>query len=264
MSVAPIHPSPWTSNTTNTDDDILTAVLPFTLTMQQKEMTLTNDIAWAHRQVRQSLSSRSRLFDSLPSFCSLPRHSYPSQMIVLPPRVLFSHSFTSTALSPSSAACLDSGNGSRDNFVEMEGYCTSTPISLTISFITLMSVFQRLLPDQSLAGDLLSFHKAFWGNPLPGEQLTLKAHVNDDVHDGDDDNDENDESDGDLLPEESNPILKSDWKNLLIRSDYLRIYDFVASADQPGKHLVVVTGQPGIGKHSVATVIYLCSDAACL
>ena len=107
-----------------------------------------------------------------------------------------------------------------------------------------MAALKRL-PPSAATNDLLSFHESFWGNPLPKEHVTLKANVRD-VRDGaPGDEDGSDESDGDLLP---NPIFKNSLKNLLIRSEYLRIYEYVANADLSGKNLAVVTGQPGIGK----------------
>src|SRR5215472_10682037 len=85
-----------------------------------------------------------------------------------------------------------------------------------------MAAFEPLLQNGSTSDEFLSFHEDYWGKPLPQEHVTLEAYVEDAPDD--------DENDGDLLPDQSNPFLRSALKNLLIRSEYLRIYEYVEKA----------------------------------
>ncbi|KAH9974969.1 hypothetical protein BGW80DRAFT_1169885 [Lactifluus volemus] len=110
--------------------------------------------------------------------------------------------------------------------------------------------FKRLcVDDGGWSTEMLDFHKQFWGNPLPPEHLDLKESVHD-PNDEEHDDENGEENDGDLLPE--SPIIVSSWSRLLIRAEYLRIYNWVEEMYDEGTPnrpaAVVVTGQPGIGK----------------
>jgi hypothetical protein len=129
-----------------------------------------------------------------------------------------------------------------------------------------MADFERLLPNGSESDNLLSFHEDYWGNALPD---TLKTCIDQDggvqnggVHAQDDDAQEYDENDSDLLPEQSNPFIRSKLRTLLIRSEYLRIYNFVEKVyeEEQGQvppAAVIITGQPGAGECSVTTDTFI-------
>jgi hypothetical protein len=111
------------------------------------------------------------------------------------------------------------------------------------------SGFDRLRDDDARSNQILDFHKQFWGNPLPPEHSDL-------VHDpkAEEDDDENGEKDeGDVLL--GSPIINTPWKKLLIRAEYVRLYNWVeqkyedSTMNRPPA--VVITGQPGIGEHSI-------------
>jgi hypothetical protein len=124
----------------------------------------------------------------------------------------------------------------------------------------LFSGFKRLcVDDGGWSTNMLDFHKQFWGKPLPPEHLYLKDSVHDpngeehdDENGGENDDENGGENDGDLLPE--SPIIVSSWSRLLIRAEYLRIYNWVEEKYDDGTRnrpaAVVVTGQPGIGQYS--------------
>ncbi|TDL23661.1 hypothetical protein BD410DRAFT_802458 [Rickenella mellea] len=106
-------------------------------------------------------------------------------------------------------------------------------------------------------GRLLDWHKHFWGNPLPQEHTTISESDSNENRDGDGKND-------DLLPD---PILDMGDMGLLIRAEYLRVYAHVeqiynVNGEKSRPPAVVVTGQPGIGKHyctCLATNLFLMS-----
>jgi hypothetical protein len=107
-------------------------------------------------------------------------------------------------------------------------------------------------------GRLLDFHKQFWGVPLPPEHLDLEDSVHD-PNDEENDDENGGKNDGDLLPESSGlPIIDSSWSRLLIRAEYLRIYNWAKEKYNGGSQTrppaVVVTGQPGIGQYSFIDV----------
>jgi hypothetical protein len=124
----------------------------------------------------------------------------------------------------------------------------------------MFSGFKRLcVDDGGWSTNMLDFHKQFWGKPLPPEHLYLKDSVHDpngeehdDENGGENDDENGGENDGDLLPE--SPIIVSSWSRLLIRAEYLRIYNWVEEKYDDGTRnrpaAVVVTGQPGIGQYS--------------
>jgi hypothetical protein len=111
--------------------------------------------------------------------------------------------------------------------------------------ISLMADFKKFVPGNAVEARILSFYDSFWGRPLPIEHATLQDHVG-----GAPDEVDGDENDGDLLPPQ--PIIKSSWKDLLIRAEYIRIYEYVARVYKDlERSAIVLTGQPGIGKCSV-------------
>jgi hypothetical protein len=103
----------------------------------------------------------------------------------------------------------------------------------------------------------VDFYELFWGVPLPREHK-------DSIHDPNDEENNNrngGENDGDLLPASPRPIIDSRWRQLLIRAEYVRIYNWVeqlyeksASFPPPA---IIVTGQPGIGQYSIINMINL-------
>ncbi|KAH9970587.1 hypothetical protein BGW80DRAFT_1176049 [Lactifluus volemus] len=100
---------------------------------------------------------------------------------------------------------------------------------------------------------MLNFHKQFWGDPLPPEHLNLEDSVHDSPNDEENDNENAGKNDGDVLPESPRPpTIVSSWNQLLIRAEYLRIYNCVEQLYDEGAGIhppaVIITGQPGIGK----------------
>jgi len=101
---------------------------------------------------------------------------------------------------------------------------------------------------------ILRFYEQFWGVPLPQEHISLKNSVHD--PNGEEDDEENGGENGsDVLPATPPPIIDTNWTQLLIRAEYLRIYKWVEDMYPVGKiyrpSAVVVSGQPGIGQYSV-------------
>jgi hypothetical protein len=153
----------------------------------------------------------------------------------------------------------------------MGGFCIYVFFALIVLFLSLfLADFQKVLPNDSPVNDILSFHDRFWGNPLPEEHTTLaeykddRATVPSNNAEGVLDNvgDDYNESNADLLPMQPAPILDSALVKLFIRAEYIRVYAYAESAyKKPGRPVVVVTGQPGIGKCSVNNAILLFSDA---
>ena len=108
--------------------------------------------------------------------------------------------------------------------------------------------------------DMETYWEDTWGNPLPPNAVQLPPPLLGvaDMMDIDDKMEENFTSNGDLLP--NKPLINSALigvprKLLLVRADYIRIYDFideVYAQHKRGDHLnhaaVIVTGQRGIGK----------------
>ncbi|KAH9953866.1 hypothetical protein BGW80DRAFT_1439868 [Lactifluus volemus] len=88
----------------------------------------------------------------------------------------------------------------------------------------------RLQYDGSPTDSILRFYEQFWGNPLPQGHISLKDPVYDP---NDEEND--DENDGDLLPANPPPIIDTDWRRLLIRAEYLRIYNWVEQMYEVGE-----------------------------
>ncbi|KAH9972535.1 hypothetical protein BGW80DRAFT_356581 [Lactifluus volemus] len=112
--------------------------------------------------------------------------------------------------------------------------------------------FNRLCDDSAKSTKMLDFHKQFWGDRLPREHRDFGDSVHD-PNDEENDDENGGENDGDLLPESPRlPIIDSSWSQLLIRAEYLRIYNWVEEKYNDGTEnrppAVVVTGQPGIGK----------------
>ncbi|KAK2461336.1 hypothetical protein APHAL10511_006863 [Amanita phalloides] len=110
--------------------------------------------------------------------------------------------------------------------------------------------FDRLHYDNTPRDLVLHFYEQFWGIPLPQEHISLKDSIYDP---NDEENDENGEENGsDVLPATPPPIIDTNWMQLLIRAEYLRIYKWVEDMYAVGKvyrpSAIVVTGQPGIGK----------------
>ncbi|KAF8524690.1 hypothetical protein BU17DRAFT_42824 [Hysterangium stoloniferum] len=90
---------------------------------------------------------------------------------------------------------------------------------------------------------MLDYYRRFWGSPL-GPTFTALPYQ---------DNTTNPESEeqqlnGDVLPGE--PFLKDITPPILVRADYIRVFDAVKVAHENSHDasLAVVTGQPGIGK----------------
>jgi hypothetical protein len=118
----------------------------------------------------------------------------------------------------------------------------------------MFSGFNRLCDDSAKSTMMLDFHKQFWGDRLPREHRDFGDSVHD-PNDEENDDENGGENDGDLLPESPRlPIIDSSWSQLLIRAEYLRIYNWVEEKYNDGTGnrppAVVVTGQPGIGQYS--------------
>jgi hypothetical protein len=113
----------------------------------------------------------------------------------------------------------------------------------------MFSGFDQLRDREGRSNRILDFHKRFWGDPLPPEHSDL-VHDPKVEEDGDEDGEK---GDGDLLP--GSPIINTPWKQLLIRAEYVRLYNWVEQKyeDSTESHppAVVITGQPGIGQYSI-------------
>ena len=118
----------------------------------------------------------------------------------------------------------------------------------------MFSGFDRLRYDGTPTDSILRFYEQFWGVPLPQEHISLKSSIHD-PNDEENDEENGGENDGDVLPATPPPIIETDWTQLFIRAEYLRIYKWVEDMYSVGKiyrpSAIVVTGQPGIGQYSV-------------
>jgi hypothetical protein len=107
---------------------------------------------------------------------------------------------------------------------------------------------QTIIPSSSIPKTYIAFYEQHWGVPLDERFTRLPAAGS--AIDQDDANEPGEEVIKDvLLP--GNPFLKFSLfrKKLLVRAEYIRIFDAVESQYQRNcKTVAVVTGQPGIGK----------------
>ncbi|KAF8343322.1 hypothetical protein F5887DRAFT_1212414 [Amanita rubescens] len=86
--------------------------------------------------------------------------------------------------------------------------------------------FDRLRYGNTRTNMILRFYEQFWGVPLPQEHISLKNSVHD-PNDEEDDEENGGENGGDVLPATPPPIIDTNWTQLLIRAEYLRIYKWV-------------------------------------
>jgi hypothetical protein len=127
----------------------------------------------------------------------------------------------------------------------------------------MFSGFDELCCNDTPTDLVLGFYKQFWGVPLPQEHISLKNLVHDPNDEGND-TENGGENGSDVLPATPPPIIDTDWMQLLIRAEYLRIYKWIEDMYAVGKvyhpSAVVVTGQPGIGQYSVINMRSLFFD----
>ncbi|HEV7738537.1 MAG TPA: hypothetical protein VGO47_14345 [Chlamydiales bacterium] len=113
--------------------------------------------------------------------------------------------------------------------------------------------------SEAISQRYIDLHKECWGNPID-ERFTRLP----DAAIGQEDDDEPDAEDDDQ-PEKEDVVLPGDpflrlasvKKNLLVRAEYIRMFDAVeSSAHKRDRPLAVITGQPGIGRRNAIEIFH--------